>query len=316
MGHHAAKDKRPPIIEPFLLFAGGCSALASRLVVHPLDTVRVRIQTYPSEKPLPTSLRGLVGAPILPKLYAGLPVALGFSVPALAVYLTTYEAAKLASSRLLLDQNVDPQQVPWYRQAPIYLMSGLAAEMVSGVIWTPMDVAKSRLQRGADKHTTARSLLADVWKKEGPTGIFRGYWVSIAVFGPQVSLYWAIYERLKMTWIPNYNPYQPKSTRQSGNESEVDLAARYAVLSATAMSISAMVTNPIEVVRTRWQTSGGDVNRPTSMVSMMRMMWRQAGWRAFMRGAVVRGIYYIPSNAISMTTFEMLRRNKDRFTWF
>lgn len=56
-----------------------------------VDTIRVRIQTYPSDKPLPTSLSRLVGAPIVPKLYAGLPVALGFSVPALAVYLTTYE---------------------------------------------------------------------------------------------------------------------------------------------------------------------------------------------------------------------------------
>jgi hypothetical protein len=110
MGDNVEKDKRPPLVEPFLLFAGGCSALASRLVVHPckavlrvraliwesqysatVDTVRVRIQTYPPGKPLPTSLRSLIGAPALPKLYAGMPVALGFSVPALAVYLTTYE---------------------------------------------------------------------------------------------------------------------------------------------------------------------------------------------------------------------------------
>lgn len=155
-----------------------------------MDTVRVRVQTYPPGKPLPTSLRGLVGTPMLPKLYAGLPVALGFSVPALAVYLTTYEgenlllivttsiltlfqATKLASSRLLLGYNADPKDVPWFKQAPIYLLSGLTAEMVSGVIWTPMDVAKSRLQRGADKHTTARALLADVRRKEGLRGVFR-----------------------------------------------------------------------------------------------------------------------------------------------
>jgi len=91
-------------------------------------------------------------------------------------------------------------------QAPVYLLSGLTAEVVSGVIWTPMDVAKSRLQRGAEDPSTGRSaarLLRGVWKKEGWRGIFRvrkslllslqrgsdlaiylqGYWVSIAVFG-------------------------------------------------------------------------------------------------------------------------------------
>lgn len=61
-----------------------------------VDTIRVRIQTWPSSKPLPRSLDGLIGKPIMPRLYAGLPVALGFSVPALAVYLTTYDGKHLA----------------------------------------------------------------------------------------------------------------------------------------------------------------------------------------------------------------------------
>lgn len=57
-----------------------------------VDTIRVRIQTYPSNKTLPKKLGGLVGKPLLPNLYAGLPVALGFSIPALALYLTTYDS--------------------------------------------------------------------------------------------------------------------------------------------------------------------------------------------------------------------------------
>lgn len=311
------KDAGPkPIIDPFLLFAGGCSAMASRLIVHPLDTIRVRIQTHPPGTPVPLSLRMLVGHPILPRLYAGLPVALGFSIPALATYLTTYDATKLGISRMAFGQDADSQRIPWFKSAPIYLASGLTAEMVSGIIWTPMDVAKGRLQRGRDKHTTARGLLGDVWKKEGCRGLFRGYWVSIAVFGPQVSLYWALYEAFKTAAIPNYNPYAsktPNPKERGDGSAEVQLAARYAATSAAAMSMAAVVTNPIEIVRTRWQTSGGDVNRPTSILALVREMWAQAGWRAFMRGALIRGIYYMPSNAISMTTFEMLRRNRDLF---
>ena len=64
------------------------------------------------------------------------------------------------------------------------------------------------------------------------------------------------------------------------------------------MSMAAVVTNPIEIVRTRWQTSGGDVNRPTSILALVREMWTQAGWRAFMRGALIRGIYYVRDDAI------------------
>ena len=37
MGDNVEEEKRRPFIEPFLLFAGGCSALTSRLVVHPRE---------------------------------------------------------------------------------------------------------------------------------------------------------------------------------------------------------------------------------------------------------------------------------------
>jgi len=75
-------------------------------------------------------------------------------------------ATKLELSRRLI-RHEDNQNVSWLKQAPIYLASGLTAEMISGVIWTPMDVAKTRLQRGRDEYTTARSLLANVWQREG-----------------------------------------------------------------------------------------------------------------------------------------------------
>lgn len=111
---------------------------------------------------------------------------------------------------------------------------------------------------------------------------------------------WAIYEAFKTASIPNYKPYQPAETRDSKTKTQtgedvqgLELAARYAVTSASAMSISAILTNPLEVVRTRWQTSGGDINRPKTPAFMVRDMWRQAGWRAFMRGALIRGLYYV-----------------------
>ena len=73
-----------------------CAFNSPRLPTNPdyltlVDTIRVRVQTWPSSSPVPRSLNLLVGKPILPKLYAGLPVTIGFSAPALAVYYTTYD---------------------------------------------------------------------------------------------------------------------------------------------------------------------------------------------------------------------------------
>ena len=61
-------------------------------------------------------------------------------------------------------------------QAPMYLLSGLTAEAVSGVIWTPMDVAKSRLQKGVEDASIGQSavrILKGVWIRDGWRGVFR-----------------------------------------------------------------------------------------------------------------------------------------------
>jgi hypothetical protein len=54
-----------------------------------VDTLRIRVQTWPGKVVPP--LHELVPRPRVRTLYAGLPVALGFSVPALSIYLSTYE---------------------------------------------------------------------------------------------------------------------------------------------------------------------------------------------------------------------------------
>ncbi len=88
------------------------------------------------------------------------------------------------------------------------------------------------------------------------------------------------------------------------NESQVRLAGRYAMCSATGMSAAAVITNPLEVVRTRWQTSGGymtvstpngDVTKTATLPGLIQQIWKQAGWRGFMRGAGMRVMYYVSS---------------------
>ena len=123
---------------------------------------------------------------------------------------------------------------------------------------------------------------------------------------------WAAYEGLKTAFIPGYSPYpvfqadsNPPSLNAEihpKNESQVQLAGRYAMCSAAGMSTAAAITNPLDVVRTRWQTSGGymsiptpsgDVTNKATLPGMIQQIWRQAGWRGFMRGAAIRVMYYV-----------------------
>jgi len=53
--------------------------------------------------------------------------------------------------------------------------------VLSGAIWTPMDVMKARLQKG-NEGTSATKLLKKIWREEGYKGVWRGYWLSNLVF--------------------------------------------------------------------------------------------------------------------------------------
>lgn len=96
-----------------------------------VDTYRIRVQTYEGAK-LPT-FRQLVPAPRLRTLYSGLPVALAFSIPALSIYLTTYEASKRYFASVLFPPDVKPGM---FQQLPVFVLSGLTSELASGAIWT------------------------------------------------------------------------------------------------------------------------------------------------------------------------------------
>ncbi|KAG0269293.1 hypothetical protein BGZ95_002135 [Linnemannia exigua] len=117
------------------LLASSSAALCSRLCTHPLDTLKTRIQVSNSSQGLIPTFVELVRAR---SLYRGLPIALALSVPGLSVYLTTYDIAKHRLSRQFHSFGTDTVQN--------HMMSGMIAEVCSGLFWTPMEILKSKQQ--------------------------------------------------------------------------------------------------------------------------------------------------------------------------
>lgn len=55
-----------------------------------------------------------------------------------------------------------------------------------------MDVLKQRLQTGKETTKSAPTLIRRIWREEGHRGVWRGYFFSLASFGPYVSVYWLV----------------------------------------------------------------------------------------------------------------------------
>lgn len=299
------------LIQPKSLASSSIAAAAARLITHPLDTIRLRIQTQLNSSP--KSLRQIIPTSAS-ELYAGLPVALLFSVPALSIYLSSYEVAKRFWTPIFIDPNRSSSSPPpsMIEQFPAYMLSGLSAEIVSGWVWTPMEVTKSRLQKG-NEGTSGIKLLKKIARTEGVRGIWRGYTVSLAVYGPYTALYWPVYEQTKSVFIPSYNPTDTTHTQDQTsdlNKGTTYLTARYSLCAALSCMVSAGLTHPIAVLQSTVQTSGGLHNSslPVGPIrSALNRIWNEGGPKGFTRGAFARMTYMVPSNIISMSIYEVLK---------
>ena len=171
-----------------------------------------------------------------------------------------------------------------------------------------MDVLKQRLQTGKESTKSSPELIRKIWKEEGYRGVWRGYFFSLAQFGPYVSIYWLTYEALKTRFIPNYVATQgPQKPPQHAFLSKTTLL--YTACSIGACVTSTVATNPVDIVQTRWQTSGGKFtadglsnSREGTLKDIVRHLWQQEGAKTFMRGVGIR-VFYAVSSSIYLNAF-------------
>ncbi|KIX10486.1 uncharacterized protein Z518_01569 [Rhinocladiella mackenziei CBS 650.93] len=165
--------------------------------------------------------------------------------------------------------------------ATIEAIAGLTAGLTSTVIVHPLDIIKTRLQVDSSSHpllNSSRSVLRDILRNEGPTRIaalYRGLTPNLVGNSLGWGLYFLWYHEAQ-DLIRSIRGYEPGHQLTS-----VDY------LSASALSglLSAILTNPVWVVKTRMlSTSATQAGAYPSMVSGLRSIYRTEGVRGFFHG--------------------------------
>jgi len=286
--------------------------------------------------------------------YRGLSISAAMQAPAVATYLSTYDASKAALATAVAARwpTAAGGATDVARHPATHLAAGLAAETVSAVFWVPMEVLKQRAQvRGAGVggggaaapvataaaataaaapasggtaaaaataavDTSVAGVLRDLLRAEGIRGLFRGYALTVGVFGPYSMIYFVAYERGKHAWADALGVAPPGGA--------ADALPLYAVISSAAASgaVAAAATSPLDVVKTRIQTQGdvgaapaavgaggGAPRSPayTSTWGAVRRIVAEEGARGLCRGISARVLWIMPGTAITMGTFEALK---------
>ena len=199
--------------------ASALAGVTARLATHPLDTVKTWAQAGRRERP---PLRAL---------YRGVGVAAALHAPALALYLTTYDAAKLALSP---PTHGGASTATW----TTYAASAVCAETVSGAVWTPLEVLKQRLQVGTGAGATGlAALIRDVREHDGVwRGLFRGYPATLAVFVPYSVLFFTAYEYLCQRWQDRHVSAEAAAAGDAGKPVPLPVAAGAGAVAAALAS--------------------------------------------------------------------------------
>jgi hypothetical protein len=298
------------------MLASASAGMVARIPCHPLDTCKAKLQVQKAQ--------GVYGnfVDVFVKtwrqegrrgLYKGFGTAFIGSGPAGCLYFTTYEKSK----ELLL-------QIPFLQRSPgtAHFTAGLLAEVVSCILWVPIDVVKERLQVQSTLSTlhripntgTSASILsqsnqslqykgnldafATILRTEGVRGVYKGYGATIASFGPFSALYFLFYEKLKRgseyLLVTNTLPFPAILT-----------------CAATAGSLASLITNPLDMAKLRLQVERSTGSRTFNYKNIfdgVTQIARDEGLRGMFKGAGARMAFQAPTTAIALTAFEQLKR--------
>jgi solute carrier family 25 citrate transporter 1 len=266
-------------------------------------------------------------------------------VPANAAYFGGYEGAKalLAARRARRRGDGDrggggggsggnPQPPPLLSLDDVVV--GGAAQLLAGVVYTPVDIVKERLQvqsimagatgggGPAAASVGAAGVVRRLLAERGAAGLFRGYWATNAVWLPWNMLYIAGYEcskRVAAQWIGE------QAGGGGGGSSSSSAAAPpanlpawcVALCSASAAAAAAVVTHPADVIKTRLQVlPGGGGGAGSGRVgagnggawACLSSLARVEGARALWSGLGPRVANIAPGCALSWALYEQVKR--------
>ncbi|XP_024371426.1 uncharacterized protein [Physcomitrium patens] len=245
----------------------------------------------------------------LPGLYKGFTTSLIGTIPARSIYMTTLEFTKCHVTTLakIFGGMSDPAAAAVANAA-----AGLTASFAAQFVWTPIDVVTQRLMvqggRGglSTDYRGGIDAFRTILKQEGVQGLYRGFSLSVATCAPSNALWWASYcVTQRSLWMSICN----QRNQEEGYEpSSLTIIGVQGLSASLASGVSAVLTTPLDTIKTRLQVLKGECGRRPSVRWTLKTLIAEGGWKAFYRGIGPRWCSMSISATTMIVTYEFLKR--------
>ena len=211
----------------------------------------------------------------------------------------------------------------WTIMILLYLLR-VVAQVCGSFIWVPMEVIRERqqvyatadkiLEQNSQSHTMYgksssspqlfRQLISS---RTGLNSLYRGFTLSLLSWAPFNAIYFPLYEHCKRVAAPIFG-YGMSGDWQEGRSQDKHLPW-YAVNACALLSasIAAVVTNPLDVLKTNIQVSEKHSREYGTIIKSVSTILRDQGIQGFFRGAGARVIWLTPKHAMGFTFYEMVK---------
>ncbi|MCO5579468.1 hypothetical protein L7F22_033323 [Adiantum nelumboides] len=262
--------------------AGGLACALSTCLMHPLDTIKTRVQASST-----LSFSQLISR--LPDigvrgLYRGsIPAILGqFSSHGLRTGI--FEASKLLLTNL----------APGVPELQVQSLASFCSTFLGTAVRIPCEVLKQRLQ--ANIFDNVGDAIVGTWRQDGPRGFFRGTGATLCREVPFYVAGMGIYAEAKKVMRRILNrELEPWETIAVG---------------AISGGLAAVFTTPFDVMKTRTMTAAPGLS--TKMSTIALTIVREEGLLGLFKGAVPRFFWIAPLGAMNFAGYELAKRAMDK----
>ncbi|KAK7349278.1 hypothetical protein VNO77_06523 [Canavalia gladiata] len=308
----------------FFLGAALFSGVSATL--YPVVVLKTRQQVLQSQVSCIKTAFSLIRGEGFRALYRGFGTSLLGTIPARALYMTALEVTK---------SNVGTATVRFGLAEPTAAAianaaAGLSAAMAAQLVWTPVDVVSQRLMVQGGCHSGNPKVAPafryingiDAFRKilstDGPRGLYRGFGISILTYAPSNAVWWASYSVTQRLVWGGVGYYSRKKGEEGGDsvannvlrpDTKIVMAVQ-GVSAAMAGGMAALITMPLDTIKTRLQVLDGDENgrRGPTIMQTLRSLVKEGGWMACYRGLGPRWASMSMSATTMITTYEFLKR--------
>lgn len=278
-------------------FSGGFGGMCLVAVGHPLDTIKVRLQTSNEYKGMVDCFTKTVKNEGVGGLYKGMLAPFLGITPIFAVYFLGFDVGKdLARS---FEKKGPDEQIS---TAGIMFAGGFSA-LPGTALMVPGDRAKVMLQiqgqtPGPPKYGGLADVFKGIVKEEGFIGLYKGAGLTLLRDGPGSMAYYGAYELLKV--------------KLAGVEKRQLTPFEIIMAGGCAGCANWIVAVPPDVLKSRFQTAPAGTY-PGGVKQVVQELLQKEGVRSLYKGLGPAMLRAFPANAACFLGMETSRKAMDKY---